>query len=366
MLLTPALIYVFELHLNARRLTPLTPPLHHYGSRASSLRRFAWHLTPPCPSSRSVVGAVPSAVPRPAPAPVRKPVVAKRKLDSSTIPSSRLARLASFGNLAVGLMPWRSSTQSRATVLSAQLRRLRGGALKLGQMLSLQDKSVLPEPWSEALAALRDSADSMPRDQLDVVFKEEWGLTLTDLAGPNPSVDFFELRRASTADGRESSSSTRNEECEAPYDDLARYPISDSNIMKSGPAPGSLPVAIGDVSSVDPNAMAAASIGQVHLCSLKSGATVCLKVQYPLVLTSIKSDISNLMLLLKVSNVAPPGLFIDQVVEHGLQELTAECDYVRELRLVLFVFIELQDSFPCKKKKKKIPFVFFFLSETVP
>ena len=136
--------------------------------------------------------------------------------------------------------------------------------------------------------------------------------------------------------------------------------------MKSGPAPGSLPVAIGDVSSVDPNAMAAASIGQVHLCSLKSGATVCLKVQYPLVLTSIKSDISNLMLLLKVSNVAPPGLFIDQVVEHGLQELTAECDYVRELRLVLFVFIELQDSFPCKKKKKKIPFVFFFLSETVP
>ena len=82
-----------------------------------------------------------------------------------------------------------------------------------------------------------------------------------------------------------------------------------------------------------------------------------------MVLTSIKSDISNLMLLLKVSNVAPPGLFIDQVVEHGLQELTAECDYVRELRLVLFVFIELQDSFRAKQKRK-IPL--FFLSETVP
>jgi aarF domain-containing kinase len=48
------------------------------------------------------------------------------------------------------------------------------------------------------------------------------------------------------------------------------------------------------------------------------------------VATSIESDIDNLINLMTVFNVFPPGLFIKEAVAVAKQELALECDYRHE------------------------------------
>lgn len=57
---------------------------------------------------------------------------------------------------------------------------------------------------------------------------------------------------------------------------------------------------------------------------------LAVKIQYPGVAKSIESDIDNLIGLLKVWDVFPPGMFIDNVVKVAKRELIWECDYNRE------------------------------------
>ena len=62
--------------------------------------------------------------------------------------------------------------------------------------------------------------------------------------------------------------------------------------------------------------IAAASIGQVHRGVLKSnGQLVALKVQYPGVADSIKSDLGNLKRLITMTNLTPKGLYIDNIIQ---------------------------------------------------
>lgn len=75
---------------------------------------------------------------------------------------------------------------------------------------------------------------------------------------------------------------------------------------------------------------AAASIGQVHEASIKGGVRVAVKVQYPGVADSIKSDIDNLVGVMKVWNMFPEGMFIDNIVKVANKELSNEVDYIRE------------------------------------
>jgi aarF domain-containing kinase len=85
---------------------------------------------------------------------------------------------------------------------------------------------------------------------------------------------------------------------------------------------------------VEERPFAAASIGQVHRATLLSpGAQkkVAVKVQYPGVANSIESDLSNLSMLVKATGLAPPGLFLDNVIRVGREELKVECDYRREV-----------------------------------
>jgi aarF domain-containing kinase len=142
---------------------------------------------------------------------------------------------------------------------------MRGAALKLGQMLSLQDESFLPAPLAEALKRVRTHADVMPAAQLERVMSDNLG-----------------------AEWRSK---------------FAHF--------------GTLPVA-------------AASIGQVHQAALHDGRAVAVKVQYPGVAQSIHSDLSNLETLLSVLRVAPPGLYLDRIIEVAREELAEECDYTLE------------------------------------
>lgn len=62
-------------------------------------------------------------------------------------------------------------SEKGAETLAAGLCRMRGAALKLGQMLSIQDESVIPPQLQSALERVRAGADYMPRKQLEAVLK---------------------------------------------------------------------------------------------------------------------------------------------------------------------------------------------------
>ncbi|WP_333837017.1 ABC1 kinase family protein [Novosphingobium sp.] len=110
------------------------------------------------------------------------------------VPSGRLSRLAAFGQLAGGLAGGAVAegarrlargerpalhelmlTPGNAARLTEQLSRLRGAAMKLGQMISLDAGDMLPPELTAILARLRDGAHHMPPAQLQKVLAAEWG-----------------------------------------------------------------------------------------------------------------------------------------------------------------------------------------------
>ncbi|KAF1534093.1 Atypical kinase COQ8B, mitochondrial, partial [Eudyptes schlegeli] len=84
------------------------------------------------------------------------------------------------------------------------------------------------------------------------------------------------------------------------------------------------------MSAFEETPFAAASIGQVHLGVLRDGTEVAVKIQYPGIARSIRSDVDNLLSLLKMSVALPEGLFADKSLQVLQRELEWECDYRRE------------------------------------
>lgn len=74
----------------------------------------------------------------------------------------------------------------------------------------------------------------------------------------------------------------------------------------------------------------AASIGQVHHGRLHDGRHVAVKVQYPGVAGSIKSDLKNIALILTAGSLLPRGLYLENSIAVLGRELADECDYSRE------------------------------------
>lgn len=62
-----------------------------------------------------------------------------------------------------------------ANRLADSLSRMRGAALKLGQIMSLQDDSFMPPALAQALDRVRQSADYMPMAQLEGQMKSQLG-----------------------------------------------------------------------------------------------------------------------------------------------------------------------------------------------
>ena len=111
-----------------------------------------------------------------------------------TVPSSRLSRLAGFGRLAGGIagnvigggaremikgqkpdLPSLLLTPANAKRLADELARLRGAAMKLGQLISMDGGEVLPRELADILARLRAEADPMPEKQLNAALEAGWG-----------------------------------------------------------------------------------------------------------------------------------------------------------------------------------------------
>ncbi|XP_049884725.1 atypical kinase COQ8A, mitochondrial isoform X2 [Pectinophora gossypiella] len=249
--------------------------------------------TPPTPktkdleaSSSSSTGTIGKGLPKP---------VAKKKIKVSlsenskarVVPSSRIGRMFSFGTLAAGLGVGTVAQYARNTLQSVTgkaeepnnafmspanaerivdtLCKVRGAALKLGQLLSIQDEAVISPELQRIFERVRQSADFMPSWQVEKVMSSQLGPEWRS------KVQYFE---------------------DKPF--------------------------------------AAASIGQVHLAVLHNGQEVAMKVQYPGVAKGINSDIDNLVGVMKVWNIFPKGMFIDNIVEVAKKELSWEVDYVRE------------------------------------
>jgi predicted unusual protein kinase regulating ubiquinone biosynthesis (AarF/ABC1/UbiB family) len=121
---------------------------------------------------------------------------ARRPRRRSRVPAGRVERFARLGLLAAELAAGGlaegarralgAGTTAAATAsallspgnakrLSRRLSQMRGAAMKLGQLLSLEGADVLPPEFADALAALRASADTMPTSQLRRVLGREYG-----------------------------------------------------------------------------------------------------------------------------------------------------------------------------------------------
>jgi predicted unusual protein kinase regulating ubiquinone biosynthesis (AarF/ABC1/UbiB family) len=201
-------------------------------------------------------------------------------------PTSRFARTGRVGGLVAGQgLRWagtraanlvrsperaEAATGERAAALARelveQLGRMRGAAMKIGQVLSTVDFTAIPESEREAfkqtLATLRDDVPPLPWSKLEKLVRSELG-------GP-VAAHFAEFEH---------------------------------------------------------EAFAAASIGQVHRAVTLDGDAVAVKVQYPGMAEAVEIDLRNLGLLLPLVKRLAPGLDVRALAAELRERVAEELDY---------------------------------------
>ncbi len=99
-------------------------------------------------------------------------------------------------------------TPANARRVADQLAHLRGAAMKVGQLVSMETGDLLPPALAEILARLRSDARAMPKAQVASVLEENWGkgwekrfkeFSYTPLA----AASIGQVHRAQTRDGRD-------------------------------------------------------------------------------------------------------------------------------------------------------------------
>ena len=206
------------------------------------------------------------------------------KRSERAVPSSRSSRMMGMGALAgrlaqnviaegsrqllKGQKPRMSDlllTKENVGRVTDQLARMRGAAMKVGQLVSMDAGNLLPRELADILARLQDDAIRMPATQWSAILEKSWG-----------------------ADWQEQ---------------FSRF-------------------------SFDP--IAAASIGQVHEATDRSGRHMAIKIQYPGVAKSIDSDVANVVSLLKMSGLVPKSLDLEPLIIEARAQLHLEADYRHE------------------------------------
>ncbi len=209
--------------------------------------------------------------------------------DDTDIPKGRIRRTAQVGSV-VGTQGARyAGTRARniardregaaqaleqrhieaAEQMVETLGRMKGAAMKIGQLASFIDTEFLPpeyrELYQQQLSTLRTTAPPMPWTKVRSVLDEEWG---------EPVEELFE--------------------------------------------------------DFEHDAAAAASIGQVHRAVLCDGRRVAVKIQYPGVAEAIASDMQNAGLIVRMAKALAPGLDAKPAAEELKERVMEELDYELE------------------------------------
>jgi predicted unusual protein kinase regulating ubiquinone biosynthesis (AarF/ABC1/UbiB family) len=209
--------------------------------------------------------------------------------DDSSIPRGRIRRTAQVGSV-VGTEGARYAGTRAANIARSKeagdealerrhleaaermvqtLGRMKGAAMKIGQLASFIDTEFLPpeyrELYQEQLAELRTSAPPMPWKKVSKVLEEEW-----------------------------------DEPCEELFDEFEH------------------------------DAAAAASIGQVHHAVLPDGRHVAVKIQYPGVAEAIRADMQNAGMILRMAKALAPGLDAKAAAAELKERVLEELDYEYE------------------------------------
>jgi predicted unusual protein kinase regulating ubiquinone biosynthesis (AarF/ABC1/UbiB family) len=205
------------------------------------------------------------------------------------IPTGRLRRTARIGGLAGGQAArsyaaraadlTRSDDKRQAAAEKRQIQmadrildvlgQMKGAAMKVGQVASFVDSGALPPEVHRRL--------------------EE---KLAELRDSAPRVSFEEMRRVLESDLGE-----RLEDVFAEF---------------------------------EPEAFAAASIGQVYRARLQDGRRVAVKIQYPGIARAVRADLQNLGLILRVAKMMAPGMDPKAMAAEIRERLTEELDYELE------------------------------------
>ncbi|KAJ3318577.1 hypothetical protein HDU76_000791 [Blyttiomyces sp. JEL0837] len=206
----------------------------------------------------------------------------RAKMKSAPVPSSRVGRFLQYSVFGVGVGTVTEALR-RATIggtssgsllltntnvqrIVERLSRMRGAALKLGQMLSIQDSSMMPPELEQILLRVQNSANYMPDSQLQMVMRKELG-----------------------------------DDWRSNFDEFDLQPIAAASIGQ---------------------------VHKATLKG--TGVPVAVKVQYPGVAESIDSDLAYLKSLATLGSFLPRGLYLDNTIRVAKKELAWECDYARE------------------------------------
>jgi predicted unusual protein kinase regulating ubiquinone biosynthesis (AarF/ABC1/UbiB family) len=209
--------------------------------------------------------------------------------EAGKLPKGRVARTARVGGLVTGQgLRWagmRTANRVRSPERAAaaenertaalvnelvdQLGRMRGAAMKVGQMISMTEFDGLPDDQQDELqrklATLRDNVPPVPFARLEKLLRQELGVPLKHV-----------------------------------------------------------------FSEFDERAFAAASIGQVHRATTVDGRDVVAKIQYPGVAEAVETDLRNAMLLLPLVKRLAPGLDAKAMASEMRERISEELDYELE------------------------------------
>jgi len=210
--------------------------------------------------------------------------------EDSKIPKGRLRRSAKLGSI-VGMQGARYAGTKATNVARSEeegkekleqrhletamkmvgaLGQMKGAAMKLGQFASFIDTEFIPdeyrEIYQEQLAKLRTDAPAMPWEKVEKVLEEEYE--------GEPLSELF--------------------------------------------------------AEIEPEAFAAASIGQVHRAELLDGRPVAVKIQYPGIAEALDADLRNAGTIVRLARALAPGLDASEIAKELRERVMEELDYEYE------------------------------------